>query len=384
MDRRLITTDCHISLPYGLVDQLPEQYREHFARVEKRADGDYLIHPQMSQMSAMAGDAATTGFKLGDDPDALARNSWGNVVPEAHPSYDPAALLADLESDGVYGAVLIGDFDGFGDVPLDAEIAYCEIVNDYLADAWGPYLDRVAPGIHLPYRDVAASVKELERAAAKGLRPALMPVGLYDRPYHLAEWEPLWEAASSLNVPFTMHVGSGSQTPAGPSGVMEAMQNPWPGLADVGFYTASCMLGDTLGRLAFGGVFQKYPDLHVVMTEGYAGWLAFAMQMFDHHKHQSRFATVSALMGEAVKLEAPPSYYLKRQAHATFMWDPLAIRSRDLTGLDCLLWGNDYPHHEGSFGFSNEWIDKQFAGVPEKEVDQIVRGNAARLFGITV
>ena len=165
---------------------------------------------------------------------------------------------------------------------------------------------------------------------------------------------------------------------------MEAMQNPWPGLADVGFYTASCMLGDTLGRLAFGGVFQKYPDLHVVMTEGYAGWLAFAMQMFDHHKHQSRFAAVSALMGEAVTLEAPPSYYLKRQAHTTFMWDPLAIRSRDLTGLDCLMWGNDYPHHEGSFGFSNEWIDKQFAGVPEEEIDQIVRGNAARIFGITV
>ena len=68
-------------------------------------------------------------------------------------------------------------------------------------------------------------------------------------------------------------------------------------------------------------------------------------------------------MGPA-KIDVHPSYYLKRQTHATFMWDPLAIRNRDLTGLDCLMWGNDYPHHEGSFPFSAEWIDKQFDGVP--------------------
>jgi len=48
------------------------------------------------------------------------------------------------------------------------------------------------------------------------------------------------------------------------------------------------------------------------------------------------------------------------------------------------LWGNDYPHLEGSFPYSHEWIDKQFAGVPGDEVDAMVRGNAARLFGISV
>lgn len=66
------------------------------------------------------------------------------------------------------------------------------------------------------------------------------------------------------------------------------------------------------------------------------------------------------------------------------MWDPLAIRSRDLTGLDCLMWGNDYPHHDGSFPFSADWIEKQFDGVPANEIDQICRGNAAEIFGIKV
>lgn len=385
--RKLITTDCHIALPYSLTDQLPEQHREHFPRLERRKDGDYLIHPRMlAGMAARMGadpNAAAVGIKLPDDPAVQARGAWGNVCDEAHPSFEPTELLTELESDGVYGAVLIGNFGGFGaDTPLDAEIAYCEIANDYLADTWRPHLDRVAPGIHLPYRDISASVKELERAAGLGLRPALLPVGLHDKPYHLPDWEPLWEAATSLKIPFTMHVGSGTQAAGG--GFEEAMLNPFPGQADVGFYTSSCMMGDAVGRLVFGGVLQKYPDLHFVLTEGYAAWMAFAMQMFDHHTQDSRFATISSMMGNTIALEAPPSHYIKRQAHATFMWDPLAIRTRDLTGLDCLLWGNDYPHHEGSFPYSQEWIDKQFAGVPEQEIDQIVRGNAARLFSITV
>lgn len=64
------------------------------------------------------------------------------------------------------------------------------------------------------------------------------------------------------------------------------------------------------------------------------------------------------------------------------MWDPLAIRARDITGIECLLWGNDYPHHEGSFPNSEAWIAKQFDGVPEDEVDAMVGGTAAQIFNL--
>jgi hypothetical protein len=48
------------------------------------------------------------------------------------------------------------------------------------------------------------------------------------------------------------------------------------------------------------------------------------------------------------------------------------------------LWGNDYPHREGSFPYSQEWIAKQFAGVPDDEVDAMTRGTAAKLFNLQV
>ena len=301
---------------------------------------------------------------------------------EANPSFDPAEVLAELERDGVFGAVLISRISETYDTsPIEADIAYSKVLNDWNAEAWAPYLDRVAPGIVLPYRDIAASVKELERCAAMGMRPALLPDAYGEKPYHLAEWEPLWEAANALKIPFTMHVG-GTRLPM----KAYASMRPYKGLGFVGWYNQCVGMGETLGWLTFGGVFERYPDLHVIMTEGYAGWLAFAISFLDHHWSDSRFGQSQKAGGGpwASPLEAPPGYYLRRQAHATFMWDPVAIQNRNITGNDCLLWGNDYPHREGSFPNSREWIDKQFAGVPQNEIDAITGGTAAKLFGITV
>jgi predicted TIM-barrel fold metal-dependent hydrolase len=383
MARRLITSDCHIAPPFSLVEELPESYREYFPRVHRRDGEVKVIRPTHPAVTMMGG--ADAGVPIEDSPQALARAAVCNVLPEAEPSFDAAEQLADLERDGVYGAVLIGRFEDFdAGIPPEVELAYCRLANDWLADTWGPYLDRVAPGICVPYRNVAAAVKELERAAGMGLRPALLPDGIFDRPYHLPEWEPLWEAANGLKVPLTLHVG-GLRNAPNPNAVH------YPGQMDIGWYNQCCGMGETLGWFTYSGVFARYPDLHVVMTEGYAGWLPFAIQFFDHHWSDSRLhgldesANGMSFAGmKGARIEAPPSVYLKRQAHATFMWDPLAIRARDITGVDCLLWGNDYPHFEGSFPFSEEWIDKQFAGVPEPEIDAMVRGNASKIFRITV
>jgi predicted TIM-barrel fold metal-dependent hydrolase len=379
MERRLITTDCHIAPPHSLVDELPESYRQYFPHLEDRDDGKYIVRPESVAM-AMMGGGRDMGVRVEDNPQALARAAVGNVCEEAVPSFDAAEQLADLERDGVYGAVLIGRISVFDNgTPADVDAAYCELVNDWQHETWRDHLDRVAPGIYLPFKDVAASVKELERCAAKGMRPALLPDGIHDQPYHSPEWEPFWDAANGLGVPITMHVG-GLRNPPGRE------FTPFPGFAFVGWYNQCVGMGETLGWLTFSGVFERYPDLHVVMTEGYAAWLAFAIQFFDHHWSDSRFGALSNLANGpgTAKLAAPPSYYLKRQTHATFMWDPVAIQTREVTGLDCLLWGNDYPHNEGSFPYSQEWVDKQFAGVPESEIDQMVRGNAARIFDIQV
>ena len=63
------------------------------------------------------------------------------------------------------------------------------------------------------------------------------------------------------------------------------------------------------------------------------------------------------------------------------MYDPVAINNRDTTGLDTLMWGNDYPHPEGTWPESQRVNDDQFDGVSHEDLDAIVNGNAARVFG---
>ena len=91
----------------------------------------------------------------------------------------------------------------------------------------------------------------------------------------------------------------------------------------------------------------------------------------DHHR-------------EGPKLDEAPSTYFKRQFWATFADERAGILTRELLGVDRLMWGSDYPHTEGTFRHSQEQIMRDFMGVPEPEVYQMVVGNAASLYGLDV
>jgi hypothetical protein len=45
------------------------------------------------------------------------------------------------------------------------------------------------------------------------------------------------------------------------------------------------------------------------------------------------------------------------------------------------MWGSDYPHKESSHPFSREAIRLSFAGVDPAEVQMMLAGNAAALYG---
>jgi hypothetical protein len=58
------------------------------------------------------------------------------------------------------------------------------------------------------------------------------------------------------------------------------------------------------------------------------------------------------------------------------------VACRHITGLGSLIWGNDYPHAEGTFRGSQELINRQFAGIPDAERAAMVGGTLAGLLGL--
>jgi predicted TIM-barrel fold metal-dependent hydrolase len=303
--------------------------------------------------------------KDGKKPRLLQLENAAKKQPEVHPE----DRIKDQEVDGVVAEAIYGSTGFFGESFEDA-CARIRSTNDWTADVYGPHLGRFAPSIALPLpiepygggdpvapteEHIQASVDEMTRCKKLGLRPALMPDALSKLPYNRPEWEPIWQAACELDLPLAFHVGFG-HNPVQARGAGGAITN----------YTlvTSHIIG-TVSHLCASGVLERHPTLRCVMVECGSGWLAWAMNFMD-------------------ELEMPPSEYARRQVQVTFQYDPVGIANRHVTGLRSLMWGSDYPHHEGTWPDSQAAVAKQFEGVPEDEIDQLVRRNAIETFGFDV
>ena len=81
-------------------------------------------------------------------------------------------------------------------------------------------------------------------------------------------------------------------------------------------------------------------------------------------------------------LKEPPSYYAKNNC-----WYGASFPSKaDLAGIEEIgvekvLWGNDYPHYEGTFPYNLESLRLTFADIPEDVRRKVLGENAAHLYG---
>ena len=76
-----------------------------------------------------------------------------------------------------------------------------------------------------------------------------------------------------------------------------------------------------------------------------------------------------------------PSDHFRRNVFVSFQEDPVGVHTRHLIGIDCLLWGSDYPHTESTFPRSTEILDDVMKGVPDDERQRMVCANTARIYG---
>jgi predicted TIM-barrel fold metal-dependent hydrolase len=147
-----------------------------------------------------------------------------------------------------------------------------------------------------------------------------------------------------------------------------------PGAATTNLVATQAVAPRTATLLAASGVLERHPSLHVVLVEVNTGWLAWTMHTADEyylaHAHWS-----------APKLAELPSHYLRTQLHSTFQRDPVGVGNRAMTGVECLLWGGDYPHPESTYPHSMDVLADLFADVDEADTAAIVGGTAARVFG---
>ena len=81
------------------------------------------------------------------------------------------------------------------------------------------------------------------------------------------------------------------------------------------------------------------------------------------------------------KLEGLPSDYFKRQGFASFQEDAPGLAVASEFGLvDNFLWANDFPHHEGSWPYSAQAIERQMGRLNDEERAQNLRTQCCQDF----
>jgi predicted TIM-barrel fold metal-dependent hydrolase len=186
-------------------------------------------------------------------------------------------------------------------------------------------------------------------------------------PYNRPDFDPLWTIASDAGMPLSLHTGTGALP----------QQERGPGGAVINYAKVGLLSAETLCYFSASGVLERFPDLRLVFVETGAGWYAYCCERMDEafEEHEQWVNP---------KLAAPPSHYAKTQCYVTLGADRAPLLTREITGVEPLLWASDYPHPEGTFPESQAVVERIFAGVPEDEMKAIVGGNAARLYKVAV
>ena len=316
-----------------------------------------------------------------------------NLDTEGH--FDIHARLRDLDNDGVAGEVVFHDSQNGEPLPFDtrsitnpdAEVLDFELmaVGRHIYNAWLADQLTVQPERHiglaqLPMWDIDAAVEELEWAHSVGLRGVNLP---YPRPfmksYNWPDWDPFWAACQDFGMQLCHHGGGAPSVLGGPA-AMSILKLEMANMSRI----------SPLSHLIFGGVFERFPGLHLVLTESVGPWWPTVMKEMDSVYLHDAWEYPDF----AERVTRLPSEYAAEQVFvgSSFLAKFEVDDAIENGYTDNIIWGSDYPHFEGTFQFGitspeGDTINRSaqrftFAGAPEDIVTKMIGGNALRAYGL--
>jgi predicted TIM-barrel fold metal-dependent hydrolase len=254
----------------------------------------------------------------------------------------------------------------------DPEIgeASCRIYNEWMADTLARSPRFKCAGL-VPAWRVDQAVAEVTRVAESGLGAVMLPA-VCEPNWNHRDWGPLWAAVEETRLPVVMHQGTGHS--------MMFYRGPGAGVSNL--VATQSIAPRTAVLLAATGVLADHPGLHIVFVEYNTGWLSWVMDTADYYTKafsDRDFAGKHQWINH--DLPELPSFYIRRQVHATFQDDLAGIHNIPLTGATGLIWGSDYPHGEGTYPNSRQTVARLAKHIDSTEdLERVFRTNAAELF----
>jgi predicted TIM-barrel fold metal-dependent hydrolase len=383
----LISVDDHVLEPADLwTNRVPAKDRDRAPHMELDDKGmDYWVYDgkryPSSGLSAVAGKS-----KEEFSPEPL---SYSEMRPGC---YDPRARLADMDQAGILASLCFPTVTRFcGQLfseASDREFGFTclQAYNDWMIEEWcGAAPGRYIPLVLIPLWDPKLAAKELERCAAKGVTTFAFsenfePLGLPTIHDKNGYWEPVMATANELELVVSMHVGSSSQLPQ--------ISKDAPFMANLAWGAART--SGTMLSWLFSGLFQRYPNLKIALSEGEVGWMPYFLERAEQVLDKQRFwvqrgvtfgehADIGGIDLDNLDLRAS----FRDHVYGCFIDDIHGINSLGEIPEDNIMCETDYPHSDSTWPDCIKIVKSRIQHLPEETQFKLLRGNAERLYRFT-
>ena len=201
------------------------------------------------------------------------------------------------------------------------------------------------------------------------------------------QWDPLWALYADRGLAVVVHGGYGLPQGFAFDRIQATCdQIEAQGGSELDLVTALVndifnheFVGDLRHRRAMwqlmaGGVFDRHPDLRLLMTEVRADWLPETLRHFDATYDEHRAQLRSA--------RRPSEWWASNCMAGVSFMHRAEVERLDEIGVDKMSFGRDYPHAEGTWPNTREYLADLFEGTSETDVRKLLGENLIGFLGL--
>jgi predicted TIM-barrel fold metal-dependent hydrolase len=383
----IVSVDSHaIAPPTAWDDYVEPRYREHVATL--RAEHEVFT----SCMGPLNGFVQNQT----DAYDVDGAFSSGGVEG----LWDAEVRIREMDREGIAAEVVYTGDPRAADLfhaplsqtyPLEVCDAGMRAYHRWAHDTFGGHRDRILPvGVTGTCSDMAATLAELDWIAARGFVGTFVPGNTVFpgmRPLSDPYFDPFWDRCQSLGLAVVVHAGygidQGSLFPeiaritdsisAQGGSEMDLLMAMSTEVFTAEFFS-DVRPRRPLWELTLGGVFDRFPDLRLLLTEIRADWMPATMQYLDGVFEQHR--------DEVRGTRRPSEYWHENGLTSLSFVHRSEVAMLHEIGIDNVAFGRDYPHAEATWPNTHTWLADAFRQVPEADTRKVLSDNVVRFLGL--
>jgi len=250
--------------------------------------------------------------------------------------------------------------------------------NRWLADFFSHAPARLVGMANVLFDDVDRAIAEIKWAKEEGFGGIMIPTFDDETPLWADIFDPIWATIADLELVANSHVITSSTTNRW---LAPKYTPPHPACIGPLFVAQNEFFGrQILDHMIWGGVFERHPNLQLVITEQGSGWIPAKLAGMDY-SYEGSFLRRD--IRSVIKHK--PSEYFARQVHiGSSLLSAAEVGIRESIGVDKMMIGVDYPHHEGTWnGGTQDYLQATFGvnDVPLEQARRMLGENAAEVFG---